>query len=1063
MATFQPDPSQIPDLTNQLNDLGGQIKSVKDSLTSSGAYGGQTPDPTYLTSQQTQLNNLQKRYDTLNDSIITAKWYPQTTTSVPDDTVTDPGLIGKALDALAVPERAVVGGVQHVLGQGTTGSLFGDMYDNAFNNKKGMAYVYQQLGAPKGVSMVAGLISDIALDPVNILMMGSGTLLGAMGKGALKVGAEKVAEEGLVAGAKGVGEGLALGVTSNLARKAAILSRVIHPFVSPEATKTIGAYAAQKAEEYNVATGQGLEYFLQPNKWDQSRAYLGNKVAALAERNPKLQTFLAGVGYHPARAEEMQRVLGVVKTDYGPQLEGLKGEGEYIPGKRISQATADNVSYFNGKAPLIGQIMTDPKAIKAMQDTLYNMKVAKTPGEAVTKLAEELDQVYGRTLHPEQYIVKNGQEVNTEMLMEVANKAAQERNITLVKDEFLNYIKDVDRIPFGGTNVDRYDNMMKNFYQYRAIPVNWGKDGEQRMLINGNTILNAYKNMTELFKFSKISLSPGTDVNNILSNVVFQHFIGGFGTHYPDDAGLIQALYNGKAGSMEAFKDLIANAPGGADNLRYIEGEGAPVMRLSSGGQMKGRLTKKGQSMLGSTRRLLIKSGGLENLPEEQVEAITKNALRDFYNSLPEKEKSKYAAQELFGFTDPTERGGMSIAQKATETGYASYADMPMSLQSALYSPTSPVAKWRKGVAEEYVKAGLTPSTGLKAKNLFANKMANFFERVDQQFKMNSFVQSVVRGYDTSTIAKINRYLPLQSEDLVPFIDKQTNVKMYALKPEKAMQLAQVQFMNYAMMPSFVRVARNFPLLNSPFSQFVFANAVKTGQAFVRNPESFNKITFAMNDLGGTKTPFEKSAIYDPTSSGYQYYSYLGQPGMFRIPGFDDTPLYANMAQALPYMSINMLQPETTQYDKSGLPESVMQLLNRSTIMGDPAGQLIKNYIIQPLLLQDELQMRGSFGQAITPIGATLPEKVGYSVRDLAEGYVPGGAGFLGGTAANIAGVDPTLLPLYQARRTAEAWQGKNPLGKTTKESTSSKVIRAALAQIAMPIQSPMDTTYNKP
>lgn len=77
--------------------------------------------------------------------------------------------------------------------------------------------------------------------------------------------------------------------------------------------------------------------------------------------------------------------------------------------------------------------------------------------------------------------------------------------------------------------------------------------------------------------------------------------------------------------------------------------------------------------------------------------------------------------------------------------------------------------------------------------------------------------------------------------------------------------------MNYAAMPAAVKVLRSLPM-GSPFFSFQYAMAAKLGQTLVSNPAAFNKVSFALHEASGNKTPLVKEALNSP------YYSFLSNP-----------------------------------------------------------------------------------------------------------------------------------------------------------------------------------------
>jgi hypothetical protein len=253
-------------------------------------------------------------------------------------------------------------------------------------------------------------------------------------------------------------------------------------------------------------------------------------------------------------------------------------------------------------------------------------------------------------------------------------------------------------------------------------------------------------------------------------------------------------------------------------------------------------------------------------------------------------------------------------------------------------------------------------------------------------------------------------------------------------------------------MPAAVRVLRNFPLLGSPFVSFMYGMTLKTGQTLAYNPSAFNKVTFAMNDFGGTKTPLEKKAL------NTEFYSYLNKPGMFRTPFLDQNPIYLNLSSMIPYYSLNMFNPTQTQYGDT-MPEQLMQYIQSSPIIKDPVGSTLFDYLIQPLILGEAIRPQGQFGQPLYPVDATALEKFGYGARSLGEAYVPNIMSYAGLLTPEAAA---DYIPSYRWRQLSRAKAGKNPIGISSKESAASRTMRAVFQASGVPVQAPMNTSFTQ-
>jgi hypothetical protein len=277
------------------------------------------------------------------------------------------------------------------------------------------------------------------------------------------------------------------------------------------------------------------------------------------------------------------------------------------------------------------------------------------------------------------------------------------------------------------------------------------------------------------------------------------------------------------------------------------------------------------------------------------------------------------------------------------------------------------------------------------------------------------------------------------------------------IDPKYALEAASMIYLNYAAMPGAVKVLRQLPLLGSPFMSFMYGMAYKTGQTALYNPSAFNRISIAMNDLGGTPTPLERQTLESP------YYSRLKDRAMYKIPFFKEYPLYLNMSAMLPYYTLNMFTPTDRTY-RDTLPDKLVGAIDRSPFFKDPLMQVMLDYVILPSILRDEMPV-GSFGQPIYPKDASLGEKAFYTTRALADTVTPGIASYAGLITpdvdipfTNTSAIE--LAPGYRWRKIAYGKEGKNAYGMTGKESATSRTLREGAGATGLPIQAPMDLTY---
>jgi hypothetical protein len=612
---------------------------------------------------------------------------------------------------------------------------------------------------------------------------------------------------------------------------------------------------------------------------------------------------------------------------------------------------------------------------------------------------------------------------------------------------------------YNQTNVKWFDSMNKSVRQYKlAVGAN-----QDKVLINGEKIMGAYDRAMALFRIAKISASPSAYTNAVGGNMIMAHMAG----ESIGDIGFMKRLnqvwnmYKNKPGSAVQIEATLMSLDDGGQLLSQI-GEHLPEFKATMG---------DAASFIGAS----VKTTGLKDVATKELYDRLKLAgqiepgmgYSQFTQSVLEaRDEAKKWANEIAVKVNKGSRGieaGTKLIREKLAKGEAIQSS---EIGSGIISQEVLGALSEDRTAMEFlnkVKAKADEGgVGWKALNLMFNKMPSAFESIDQTFKMTSFIRSTVDGYTLPQLQKMKNIVEINPESLTKFA--KDGVYRYRLPADKALELANETYLNYSAMPAGIKVLRNFPVMGSPFASFMYGMAIKTGKTLMYNPAAFNKVSFGLHEFGGTKTPMEKSAIYDTTNPAYQYYSYLGKPGSFRIPFFNDNPAYINMANMIPYYSMNMFNPSSSNYDTSLLPGKLTSMLQSSPFMKDPVGQYMFNYLIQPMILGDSIAPQGSFGQQLYPTDASAGEKFAYGVRDFTESFVPNVAQYAG-IPAGLMGMPQQAIeytPSYKFRNLARGVQALNPVGKSGKEPAGVRTLRGILGTVGLPISPNMDLTYNQ-
>jgi hypothetical protein len=276
----------------------------------------------------------------------------------------------------------------------------------------------------------------------------------------------------------------------------------------------------------------------------------------------------------------------------------------------------------------------------------------------------------------------------------------------------------------------------------------------------------------------------------------------------------------------------------------------------------------------------------------------------------------------------------------------------------------------------------------------------------------------------------------------------------YKLSIDKSMEVAAEVYMNYMAMPTFVKVIRQVPLIGAPFASFTYAMGAKTMKTLGANPAIFDKVNFALQEISGEKSPLEKLALKEP------YYQRYNDPGMVKLnflPFFKDNPVYMNLANMLPYYTLNTFQPSARRFDQA-LPDAVVSFVDKFPILKTPEGQIMFDYFILPMMLKDA-EPKGLFDQPLYPKDSSALQKYGlYPTRQLAEALVPPVAG-LGGLV--VPSEAAKYLPSYQAQKLANAKEGKTPIGVVGKEPAFQRVSRGIASVFGLPVY-PVNISYVK-
>jgi hypothetical protein len=1055
--------SDIPNLERQISNLEKERGTYEEKLSSSPtAFGGSEPTSSDVYNQES-LQRIKGEIQTLNDNILRAKWYPESGQELNKTQVGEeaqkPGLLMQGLDILTRPLYGIVGATKHAIGQGSD-SMYQDIADNMMRNKNTFGDVLKTSGLPGAVSAPLGFALDIAMDPVNWATMGGGALVPRLGIGAVK---------GFRTG-ESITKGIGLAAKSGVLEKAATVGRYTPFLRKTETFANLGKKAIEASEAYNLMAGSTaadivVKRGLGVGKY---RYGLGEVIKDVATKIPGGSKILENFVYDPVEWVRNARIKDIFQQSLGAGVD-VKGvvnatiKGEPIEpfmkeaaGQVVSKVEA--TEFTPGKIPLDTELKTDasvnimnPKETGQAVSKLLNTGLSEKVTQEAPKIVNAVDDTTD--------ILKNQIETRTgdavESALRIANEKIGGTAITL---------EDVAKIVNSGaldqSGVKWFDNMMKGIRDWTIkVDRNSGKVAEV-----GKKTLKWYEQGMAVFKVAKVAASPTAWVNAVVGNLVMTHMAGGsISPMFIQRLYQSQGLLRNKTGKQAYFDGLLAlGVAGKGEDIGKFFGDYSTAVRGTLGNTSFVRDISRGRKgaaeyvsaaskeleLAGNDLGIAVKAKDIENETADAMGEL--NLHHDQVIAKVESEFGK-AKKEILS---PTESGvaltKKAIAEKGFEKLTASDLSSGYISQELFNSKVS--AEMFKFIEE---KAKANPgNVAYRILNFTFNKMPEGYEKIDQTFKWATFLTAYVDGYSMNELKRISKLIDINPEEIREVIVG--GQKRYALSPRTALELGNVMYLNYAAMPAAIKVLRNFPILSSPFVSFMYGMSLKTAQTLAYNPSAFNKVTFAMNEFGGSKTPLEKKALDDPKG----YYSYLKQPGMYRLPTsfFEDNPAYLNMTNMIPYYSLNMFTPSKTQYGSS-VREQLVQTFQNSPIMKDPVGSVLFDFMIQPLILGEAINPQGQFGQPLYPIDASWLEKAGYGARTLGEAFVPNIYNYAGLLTPEAAA---EYVPSYRWRQLSRAKAGKNQLGISSKESVASRVFRGAAQTSGIPLQAPVNTTFVK-
>jgi len=712
------------------------------------------------------------------------------------------------------------------------------------------------------------------------------------------------------------------------------------------------------------------------------------RMGAIADRIPKAWRYdPIGEVRGAFEAERARKTAGLGKSIYGDnEMDRLLKQGHSLaPDVNKMVSDGKEILYFGGPKSDFAEFVIDAK------------KAAKDPGAIIAK--ERANQ-WEKLINPGE----GGRAADGEQLAKwLAQEAKDDGRIRGASEQLKIALSDE-------TGWDVYDNFMKNI-----------KASKPKI----KKFLDGYSVYIGAFKTAKTGMSPGTWVTAIGGNTFFRGLAG----LKPKLKAAERAFNSWKLARGKSTSKNLVKILNGPKMQEFIQGNPQEFAKV-----------------FGVNRAMLASQRGFNEEATRMAEAAMKRA-----GMVDEADRAKFLNDTLHEFDKARaeiQKGGVTAMQRGTQiVGIDEAGNIVREgtqMQTTGFSTEIFDRPWNRLLDRAQKSGAASDGVRKKAWNSLAwymEKPMNFYETFDQGFKLGDFVTLVADGIDEDEIRMLARFVPIIEGDYA----YNAADGLYRLSHNKAVEAVSKIYMNYRAMPAAARVFRSIPFVGAPFASFSYAMIGKTVETVVNNPAFFNKVTYGLQELSGSPSPLEKAALEEP------YYERYKDPTMLKLnflPFFQQNPIYLNLANMIPYYSMNIFQPSERRFDEP-LADIVSQFNDRFPLfLKSPEGQVIFDYLVLPMLLK-ETEPVGMFNQPLYPSDANAMQKAGYAMRSVAEGPMPTAAGFLG--LATPTAVAP-VMPSYRWRSLAYAKEGKTPLGIQATEPAFQRTARQISAMFGFPL-----------
>jgi len=997
----------------QIEDIQKRMKDVSSALSSSGTALSGTPT---ISDMQLDAQNRGLKRSLM---LATAARNREALSPGPEkqsETIEEPKepAILRAMDALTKPLYAAVGATKKLVGK-TDAGFFEAMDENMSSSKELFGDLLSSLGVPRIASVPLGFGLDVmvggAIDPLAAIAPAS-RYTGMVRKAA--AGAKEAGVEGLTAGLR----------SGALERGAQIASYT--PFLrKTEAVKKLGEKAIGAGETFEKTVGKDIFQVMEKT---HGQSLFGSG-----------ESF--GMGTFPTFRNDVKDLVEKFVPNGQKWWDLMIGDssGEWYTRAKILQ-DMEEVGLVRG-----GKLLEEDELLELLQKmpkkpSVSPFPVSGSPAAALGSLDNVEPAVRANTailrkvFEEGKAVANSGKEITrAEGYSEIASRMLEEVGKEHSYSQVLDAINGFYQNRYG---INALDTLRKNIGKVKVKDTAVFEE-----------LLKMYEVGIGLFKTAKVSaLNPSTLVNSVVGNPTMAYMLGWnvLRPSYMSSVKKMLGVIRGKAPD-EMVDELLQHPEFG----RYMN-ENPQVFQRIFGFHPSG-LTSDDQAA---------------------------NLAKKLFDETPEVQKLYKSKKNFQTALKKSIEGSTGVGDKKVNEAVRAYGDFVEAFRKANgrdpefneLATTFSAQQIYYGAYGDFKKKIYRAAQGGNKAAQFAYKAltrpVEMYEYSDRAYRLGTWYHAVKNGVTESELVKLNRFVPITKKDVTGFVARDGK-KFYQLTADKAAELANETYLNYAALPAAIKALRSLPVVGSPFVSFSAAMTGRMIQTMLYNPESLMRVNYALGELSATPTPLEQKALES------EYYSWIKKdPTMLKIgnlPFFRDNPVYLNARNLIPFLG-NILSPSERRWSDT-VKGSVGNALDRAPIMKDPMGQMLMSYLVLPMFMEEGSAPQGQFGQQLYPEGAGTGEKFAYAARDLGEAFIPGivgtGAGLVAGSGAIPGGTSEALAqwaPSYRMRAMLNALKGRSPQGTGSISSMNmraERAVRALLSAMGAPV-TPVDLTYTE-